>query len=96
MRRVMSRETALPEHVVESRFRQNKPLPVNARKRSRYPDAGSPLFRQHLETLKRAGENRNTVDPEFLDYDRFNTDVMATPGEGRLTRIDDRRDDAKS
>lgn len=39
--------------------------------------------------------NGDTVDPEWLDYDRFKTDVMATPGEGRLTRIDDRRDGRK-
>jgi len=80
MRRVMSRETGLPEHVVESRFRQNKPLPVKALKRSRHSDAGAPLFRQHLGILKWAGENGDTVDPEWLDYDRFKTEVMATPG----------------
>ncbi|GGG11701.1 hypothetical protein GCM10010924_45960 [Rhizobium wenxiniae] len=55
-------------------------MPVDARKHTRHPDAGSPLFRQHLGLLKRAGENGDTVDPEWLDYDRFKTEVMATPG----------------
>ncbi len=91
MRRVMSRETGLPEHVVESRFRQNKPLPVKARKHSRHPDAGSPLFRQHLGILKRARDRGDTVDAEWLDYDRFKADVSDKPGCGRLTRIDERQ-----
>lgn len=90
MRRVISRETGLPEHVVESHFRQNKPLPLKARKHSKHPEAGSPLFRQQLGILKRARKNGDAVDPEWLDYDRFKADVMSNTGEGQLTRVDER------
>lgn len=91
MRRIISQETGLPEHVVESRFRQDKPLPVKSRQHSKHPDAGSPLFRQHLGILKRARNRGDAVDAEWLDYDRFKDDVMGKPGDGRLTRIDEQQ-----
>ncbi len=91
MRRVIARETGLPEHVVESRFRQDKPLPVKARKHSKHPDAGSALFRQYLGILKRARDRGDTVDVEWQDYDRFKADVSGKPGAGRLTRLDERQ-----
>ncbi|WP_158025989.1 GIY-YIG nuclease family protein [Pararhizobium arenae] len=91
LRRVLSRETGLAEHVIESRFREGKPLPSKARKHSKHADAGSPLFRQHLGILKRARERGDEVDPAWLDYDRFKADVTSTTGEGRLTRIDEQK-----
>ncbi|KQQ38853.1 hypothetical protein ASG19_07550 [Rhizobium sp. Leaf306] len=89
MRRVLSKETGLPEHVIESHFRANKPLPSKARRHSRHAEAGSLLFRQHLGILKRARDKGDAVDPDWLDYERFKADVTGNPGEGRLTRIDE-------
>ncbi|WP_437408576.1 GIY-YIG nuclease family protein [Sinorhizobium meliloti] len=91
MRRILCKETGLAEHIIESRFRKGKPLPSRVRKHSKYADAGTPLFRQHLGILKRAREKGDDIDPAWLDYDRFKADVTRNPGEGRLTRIDEER-----
>ncbi|MCS4243133.1 hypothetical protein M2418_002664 [Rhizobium sp. BIGb0125] len=66
-------------------------MPVKARKQSKHPDAGSALFRQHLGILKRARDKGDTVDAEWLDYDRFKADISGKPGKGRLTRIDEQK-----
>lgn len=89
MCRILSKEAGLAEHVIGKRFRDGKPLPDKARKRSKHEDAGTPLFRQHLGLLKRARERGDAVDPAWQDYDRFKADVTSNPGIGRLTRIDE-------
>lgn len=70
----------------------NCPLPEKARKRSDHPDTGTPLFRQHLGNVKRAG--KDGVDAAWLDYDRFKSDIAAdgagtSYGDLRLTRINE-------
>lgn len=91
MCREVSRETGLAVHVIESRYREGLPLPEKARTHSDHPEAGSPLFRQWLGMKKRAAETGPGVAEVWLNYDAWKLDVSKLAGNGRLTRIDERR-----
>lgn len=89
MCREVSRETGLAVHVIESRYREGRPLPEKARTHSDHPEAGSPLFRQWLGMKKRAAETGAEVAETWLDYDAWKLDVGKLAGNGRWTRIDE-------
>ena len=91
MCREVGKETGLPVHVVESRYRSGEPLPDQARSHSDHPEAGSPLFRQWLGIKKRAAMTYADIVDEWLDYDTWKEDTASLAGEGRLTRIDETR-----
>lgn len=69
MCREVGKETSLPVHVVESRYRSGNPLPDQARSHSDHPEAGSQLFRQWLGIKERAAMTGADIVGERLDYD---------------------------
>lgn len=91
MCREISRETGLAVHVIESRYREGRPLPEEARTHSDHAEAGSRLFRQWLGMKKRAAQTGAGVSETWLDYDAWKLDVTKLAGNGRLTRIDETR-----
>lgn len=91
MCRQVGKETGLPVHVVESRYRSGDPLPDQARSHSDHPEAGSQLFRLWLGIKKRAAITGAGIVDEWLDYDTWKEDTTDLTGEGRLTRIDETR-----
>lgn len=86
--RKVAKEMCIPEHVVSRALEAGRQPPARPRRASKHPEAGSPLFRQHLGILKRARETGAGLEPGFEDYDAFKAASLALEGVGDLTRID--------
>jgi group I intron endonuclease len=77
--RELANKTGLAEHVILKRLAADEPLPENARRHSKHPEAGSILFRKWLGLCKRAREGATgSLVPEWTNsYDIWKQDTAA-------------------
>lgn len=73
----LSARTGIAEHVILRRCQNGKPIPKRARKSSKHPEAGTNLWRRWKALVDKIknGTRSGDVDPAWLDYDRFASDV---------------------
>jgi hypothetical protein len=86
--RIIGEERGIEPHVVERCLRENKPIPYTQRRHSKHPEAGTNLFRRHLALLAR---HKGNIDPRWLDYDSFKSDIRSLQPEMKLMRMDNKK-----
>ncbi|ELB2253937.1 hypothetical protein QNS24_003328 [Vibrio parahaemolyticus] len=90
--RSIARERNLAVHVVEAAIREGRNIPEKARRHSKHPKAGTPLFRQHLQLIRKNADN-GMVSPRWLSFDNFDSDMAKIPKPSeqktKFVRIDD-------
>lgn len=92
---VLAKKLGLPEHVIDQRLRQGKPLPSQSRRHSKHPESGSSLWRLWKSLLnsiakkQRSGEVCLEWQPIPDGYEAFKRAVGTRPSmRHKLCRID--------